>query len=301
MRPLALIAASAAISISAPAMAQSTGERLLGRVLDAVLAPEEAEETVPVVDQSAMGQVLSHARRDSDRVRDQYRHPAQTLDFFRVTQGQTVVDFMPSSGWYSRVLIPYLGSNGTYIGLNPNIGEGGPQFFQSMRDYDDSLPGQARDWVGYTGARVIGGNVGSVPEELEGTVDRFLIFREIHNIRRFGWFHDVAVAARSMLKDDGLLGVVQHRAKDDAPADYVLGNNGYQREQDVIGLFSAYGFELVSRSEINANPADPADWEIGPWQLAPGFAGAEEGTAERARRAEIGESDRMTLLFRKRQ
>lgn len=211
-----------------------------------------------------------------------------------------MVDFMPSGGWYSRVLIPYLGQQGDYIGLNPAVPAGSTGFFASMANYNDNLPTQARGWVGDGGADVVGANIGEVPEALEGTVDRFLIFREIHNIRRFGWFHDVAVSARSLLKPDGLLGVVQHRADPDAPASFVLGDKGYQREEDVIALFSAYGFELVSRSEINANALDPANWEDGVWSLSPGFRGAAEGSRERRRRAAIGESDRMTLLFRKR-
>ena len=147
---------------------------------------------------------------------------------------------------------------------------------------------------------MLGFNLGGDTAAVNGTVDRVLIFREMHNIRRFGWLHDTLVTARKLLKDDGMVGVVQHRADADAPAQYVLGDFGYLREQDVIGLFEAYGFELVARSEINANPADPADWEAGVWSLPPRLAGAEDGTTEHARRAAIGESDRMTLLFRKR-
>jgi predicted methyltransferase len=119
-------------------------------------------------------------------------------------------------------------------------------------------------------------------------------------MRRFGWFHDTMMAVRTLLKDDGLLGVVQHRARANAPAAYTLGDNGYQRQEDVIALMNAYGFDLVAASEVNANPRDPANWEGGVWNLGPGYRGAAEGSAERARRAEIGESDRMTLLFRKR-
>ena len=105
---------------------------------------------------------------------------------------------------------------------------------------------------------------------------------------------------RGLLKPDGILGVVQHRARADAPADYTLGNNGYLRQKDVVALVEAHGFQLVSTSEINANPNDTADYEGGVWTRAPSFSGAEEGSEERAARAAIGESDRMTLLFRKR-
>ncbi len=310
MRILTGLTAALAVSFASPAMAQSSSPLggVLDRVLDRVLgpAPEEEESAEAVIEEEvapvvlSMDDVLAHSRRNDDRVRDQYRHPASTLSFFDVRTGMTVVDYMPSGGWYSRILIPYLGENGRYIGLNPAIPEDSTGFFGSMLNYDEGLPAQARGWVGDEGASVMGANVGEVPEGLNGTVDRFLIFREIHNMRRANWFHDSMVAARALLKDDGLLGVVQHRANDDAPAEYVLGDKGYQREQDVINLMAAYGFELVSRSEINANPRDPADWELGVWSLPPVYAGAEEGSEEAARRRAIGESDRMTLLFRKR-
>jgi predicted methyltransferase len=260
----------------------------------ALAAPVLAQAADP-----ALEQVLADPRRDPDRARDAFRHPAETLAFFDVRPGMTVVDYMPSSGWFSRVLIPYLGEGGTYVGLNPAIPETATGFLGNMRNYDETFPAQAAGWVS-GGARVIGANVGELPEGMAGTADRFLIFREIHNMRRFGWLHDTLVAARTLLKDDGLLGIEQHRAAPGQPMSYVLGDNGYQREADVIALLSAYGFELVARSEINANPADPANWEQGVWSLPPGFRGAAEGSAERARRAAIGESDRMTLLFRKR-
>jgi len=278
----------------------SIAASVMAATLLSMAAPALAQVADP-----ALAQVLADPRRDGDRARDAGRHPAQTLAFFDVHPGMTVVDFLPSGGWFSRVLIPYLGEAGTYIGLNPKIAEGAPAGFAAMRNYAQTLPAQAQEWFGNTGANergahVIGANVGEVPPELAGTADRVLIFREIHNMRRFNFLHDTLVAARLLLKDDGLLGIEQHRAAADAPASYTLGDNGYQREEDVIALLSAYGFELVARSEINANPADPANWERGVWSLPPVFLGAAEGTPERARRAAIGESDRMTLLFRKR-
>lgn len=274
MRILVALAASAVLALSVPASAQNHA--------DPVLA-----------------QVLASDTRAEDRVRDQYRHPAETLAFFGVEPGMTVVDYMPAGGWYSRVLIPYLGEDGTYIGLNPELHPSLTGYWDMYRGAAARIPADAAEW-GVSGAEVVGLNTDDDLAVRAGTADRVLIFREIHNMRRFGWFHDSVVAARTLLKPDGMLGVVQHRAHADAPASYVLGDNGYQREQDVIALFEAYGFELVARSNVNANPADPANWEGGVWSLSPSFAGAPEGGEERTRRAAIGESDRMTLLFRKR-
>lgn len=270
----------------------------------ALAAPLAVAPSFPSVAQEvadpALAEVLAHPRRDADRARDVHRHPAETLAFFRVRPGMTVVDYMPAGGWYSRIIIPYLGAQGTYIALNPELHPEMTGYWDMYRGTADKFPAEARGWVGDTGARVIGANTDDDLDALAGTADRFLIFREIHNMRRFGWLHDSLVTARRLLKDDGLLGVVQHRAKPDAPASYTLGDNGYQREEDVIAIFAAYGFDLVEKSEINANPKDPANWEGGVWTLPPGYRGAPEGSPRRAELDAIGESDRMTLLFRKR-
>ncbi|WP_241557311.1 class I SAM-dependent methyltransferase [Croceibacterium ferulae] len=258
--------------------------------------------SLPVMAQGtpAMEQVLADARRAEDTARDRYRHPAETLAFFQVQPGMSVMDFMPSSGWYSRVLIPFLGPQGTYIGLDPRIAPDATGYMATMRDTATRLPRQAAEWTGEGGARVVGANLDTVPAELDGTVDRVLVFRELHNIRRNDWTHQLLSTARRLLKDDGMVGIVQHRAKADAPAEYTQGANGYLREKDVIALMDSYGFDLVAQSEVNANPKDSADWEGGVWTLPPSYRGAGEDAARRAELDAIGESDRMTLLFRKR-
>jgi predicted methyltransferase len=267
-------------------------------------APLTAALPLPVAAQQgvepALAEVLAHSRRDEDRARDSHRHPAETLAFFQVRPGMTVVDYMPAGGWYSRILIPYLGEQGTYLSLNPELHPEMTGYWDTYRGTAEKFPAEARGWVGDEGARVIGANTDDDLDALAGTADRFLIFREIHNMRRFGWLHDTLVTARRLLKDDGMIGVVQHRAKADAPAIYTLGDNGYQREKDVIAIFDAYGFELVGKSEINANPKDPANWEGGVWTLPPGYRGVGQDSARRAELDAVGESDRMTLLFRKR-
>lgn len=306
MRKIVGLIALGAMALAAPALAQNDdGREVIRGVLDALLGPAPTPTptavNIPAQQIARMSDVLAHPRRDADRARDQYRHPAETLEFFRVEPGMTVVDYIPAGGWFSRILIPWLGEQGTYIGMNPEIPASETGYFANMRGYDTKLPADARGWVGYGGARVIGVNTDSIPESLEGTADRVLIFRELHNMRRFGWLHDSLLAAHRLLKPDGLLGIEQHRAGPNAPFSYTDGSMGYQREQDVIALLGVYGFDLVARSEINANPRDPANWENGVWTLPPGYRGV--GANDTARRAEldrIGESDRMTLLFRKR-
>ena len=237
--------------------------------------------------------VASDVRGD-DRARDQYRHPFETLDFFQVKPGMTVVDYMPAGGWYTRVLVPYLGSEGRYVGLTPDPAAADGERFAN---YFSGLPGgftESSPGWNLSGAPMSIYGSQDVPEAMQGSVDRALIFREMHNLLRSGVLYTELTRIRGMLKEDGMLGIVQHRAKEDAPGSYTNGSKGYLRQSDVIALVEAHGFELVGMSDINANPADPANWEGGVWTLPPSNSG------DVAEAAATGESDRMTLLFRKR-
>jgi predicted methyltransferase len=247
--------------------------------------------------EAVMDLALAHPRRKDDRARDQWRHPAETLAFFRVRPGMTVVDYMPSGGWYTRILVPYLGEEGRYIGLNPDVSGGSDQLQRYFGDMARTFPAKAAEWTGVAPARIAAYNTDGLPAELDGTVDRVLIFREMHNLKRNNMLERELKAVYRLLKPDGLLGIEQHRAQPDAPDAYVDGNKGYLRESDVIAMVEAQGFRLVGKSEINANPRDPANHEAGVWTLPPGLR---LGETDRARYLAIGESDRMTLLFRKR-
>ncbi len=65
----------------------------------------------------------------------------------------------------------------------------------------------------------------------------------------------------------------------------------------VLSLASAAGFETVSSSEINANPKDLRSYPEGVWTLPPNSR--LKDTRDGPKYGAIGESDRMTLKFRK--
>ena len=80
--------------------------------------------------------------------------------------------------------------------------------------------------------------------------------------------------------------------------------SGYVCEDAVIAAAQAAGFELDARSEINANPKDTKDHPFGVWTLPPArrssaMRGETDPNFDRAPYDAIGESDRMTLKFRK--
>lgn len=259
--------------------------------------PAASASSVTAVADPALQQVLDHPRRDGDRARDIYRHPAQTLGFFQLSPEMTVVEYTPGAGWYTRILAPYLAEKGHYIALDPDISRAPEGLKNYYADAARKLPARIEQWTGIPASNVQAYNTNDLPDGLKGTVDRVLLIRALHNMWRNDMIHSEIAAMRALLKDDGLLGVVQHRARQGAPAADTDGNKGYMREGDIIGMMDAYGFELVSRSDINANPKDTADHDIGVWALPPALAKKEAG---REAYKAIGESDRMTLLFRKR-
>jgi predicted methyltransferase len=137
----------------------------------------------------------------------------------------------------------------------------------------------------------------NVPADEKGTFDRILLPRMLHNMLQWNNADSELKVMRELLKPDGMIGIEQHRAKADAPFSYTDGSKGYLRQADVVRLMELNGFELVRASEINANSKDPANWPAGVWTLPPTLALKDQ---DKARYQAIGESDRMTLLFRKR-
>jgi predicted methyltransferase len=136
------------------------------------------------------------------------------------------------------------------------------------------------------------------------SVDVILTFRNTHGWIGDGLADSVFTEFSRVLKPGGVLGVVQHRAKEGSdPAQ--TSEMGYVSEQAVIELARAAGLYLEARSEVNANPADKKDHEGGVWSLPPSLSlcrdseNEDEIAACQEKYRAIGESDRMTLRFRK--
>lgn len=248
------------------------------------------------------------ARSDEDRGRDGYRHPAETLAFFQVEPGMTVAEGLPGGGWYTRILANYLGGEGALYGVNypdrlyPMFSFASPEWVEE-RIASTAKFGELVAGFTDNGIKAAGFTFETVPEEINGTVDRVLLIRAFHNLNRFeekaGTRTKALAAVHNMLKDDGLVGVVQHRAPASASDEWASGSAGYLKQAAVIAVFEEAGFELVAESEINANPADKPTANDVVWRLPPSLRGSQEDPAQRAAMEAIGESDRMTLLFRK--
>lgn len=235
--------------------------------------------------------IVSPDRPAKDRARDVYRHPVETLEFFGLRPGMTVVELWAGSGWYSAILAPALAGRGRYIATNfdpggpesgyTNIGRGFDAFVRSNPKLFAKAEVHAMHW----------------PDDFalgpDGSADMVLTFRNFHNWIRDGIAQRMVAAAARALKTGGIFGVVEHRARPDAdPA--ASGKTGYVPEAYVIGLCETEGLKLEARSEINANPKDTKDWPAGVWTLPPALR---LGPVDRDKYLAIGESDRMTLRF----
>ncbi|MBO9726894.1 MAG: class I SAM-dependent methyltransferase [Novosphingobium sp.] len=241
----------------------------------------------------------SNPSRKEDRARDQYRHPVETLSFFRVAPTMKVGEYAPGGEWYSRLLGLYLGQQGHLVGLyfNPEAPAFKPETKDGIRKGAASYPADVAKFTGLPADRFAAYTLGAIPEGEKGTFDVIIVPRMMHNLLRWNIAGSEFAAMRDLLKPGGYIGIEQHRARPDAPADYADGSKGYLREADVIRFMKDNGFDLVAQSEISANPKDTANWPDGVWTLPPTLALKDK---DREKYLTIGESDRMTLLFRKR-
>ena len=259
-----------------------------------------------VTETDTLSAVLA-SRSDEDKIRDDARQPLETLTFFQIKPGMTIAEALPGGGWYTRILANYLGQDGTLYGVNypdslwPMLSYASPKWIAERIAATQNFTAKVATFTD-NGITAKGFTFDTVPPEVEGTVDRVLLIRALHNLNRFqqkaGTRSQALAATHAMLKKDGLVGVVQHRAPATVSEEWADGTKGYLNEAAVIAMFAEAGFVLVAQSEINANPMDQPSGEDSVWRLPPSLRGSNDDEQREAMVA-IGESDRMTLLFRK--
>lgn len=281
-----LTACSSAPTVDEPSLAEESSE-----MEPETLGAEEMQESTI---RMALGLAAEGDHRPEEhRMRNQYRNPVETLEFFGLQPDQTVVELSPGRGWYTEVLAPVLAEEGTLIAgafrFDPDDHEN--YMSQIGSSYVALLEGNPEI---YSGVHM---GLFAPPAEVEigepESADLVLSFRNMHGWNNRGIIADAFSAVYEVLKPGGVFGVVTHRAAEGSdPAE--TSPRGYLPESFVIEMAESAGFVLDSRSEVNANPLDTRDHEHGVWSLPPTLRGGEE-SAETF--LEIGESDRMTLRF----
>lgn len=255
-------------------------------------------------DEALAQSIAADSRSEAFVQRDAARHPQAVLEFLGIQQDMSVAEIWPSSGWWSEILAPYLKEQGVYYAVGYSLSaRRTPQWRKNMaQDLNKKFANDPQHF-----GKVIVTSL-SVPEDTEiappGSMDMVLTFRNVHNWIKGDYAPGVFEAMFAALKPGGTLGLVEHRAADDAAIE-LMKRSGYVSESYVIKAAQDAGFVLLKKSEINANPGDTKNHPAGVWSLPPSLrycrsidAEAESDRCLKKYRA-IGESDRMTLKFTK--
>lgn len=233
--------------------------------------------------------------------RDQYRHPLQTLLFWGLEGDMTVLEILPGLGWYTAILAPFLAANGGRL-----IAASFDPATASLAQRETLAAWEAR----FTHNRELFGEIretavgGAQPMAPANSVDLVILANNVHTLMAEGIAERVFRDVLAVLKPGGAFGIEQHRASSTGLQDPLAGT-GYVQEEYVKALAQEAGFDFVAASDVNANPRDTRDHPFGVWTLPPTLRTSPLGrpddpSFDTSPYRAIGESDRMTLKFRKR-
>jgi predicted methyltransferase len=234
--------------------------------------------------------VRSPLRSPQNVARDRYRHPRESLSFWGLKPRQTILEIWPSGGYWTEILAPYAKATGG-------------KYIAAVQAVSRPLAARFSDKTIYGDITTTVFNDKSPSLIAPGTADFVLVARNIHD-----WMNKPGMPEKAMadfyaaLKPGGVMAVEQHRAD---PRPMVKdASDGYMSTAVVVKLAEDAGFKLEGQSEINANPKDTKDHPFGVWTLPPTRQSAPSGQPadpkfDHTKYDAIGESDRMTLRFRK--
>ncbi len=308
MRLRILTLSAAALVLAACSQAEKGADAVTDAASDAAETVAEAvTETVEQVKATVSIDEALAMQPDATQARYDARNPGKTLAYFGLEPGMTVVEALPGGGWYSKIMIPVLGDEGTLIGADYSIpmwgkfgGFATEEFLKKKETWGETWVADAKGWPSAENVELNAFAFGSRPESIEGTADLVLFVRAFHHLTRFdrAFLPEALDDVKAVLKPDGIVGIVQHRAPEGNDDGWANGDNGYVKQSEVIKIMEAAGFELVGESEINANPKDVPTNDDFVWRLPPTLGTSRDNPELKAEMEAIGESDRMTLKFK---
>jgi len=244
----------------------------------------------PPVDPALGAAIADPARTAAFVARDGARHPAAELTFFGLKPTETVVELWPGGGYWTEILGRYLAPKGTYFVALPPAGNAEED--AGVARWRSRIAAE-HDRLGTIHETTLGLDHYEIAPA--GSADLVLTFRNLHNWMDDGYAAEALAACFKALKPGGILGIEEHRGRNDRPQD-PKAKDGYVREDYTIALAKKAGFQLAGASEINANPRDTKDWVDGVWTLPPTLS---QGDKDKEKYLAVGEADNFVLRFRK--
>lgn len=218
-------------------------------------AAAQAADPAAAFRQRVVEAMRGEIRTPEERARDEFRLPAEILEFFRMREDMRVIEILPAGGWYTKILGPLLKERGKLYVTHP------PGFYADMFARVADLPGlgavEEIDW-GAAG-RGSGGPFAPPGRWNVEPVDLVVTFRNYHNFSP----EDRAALNRSVydaLKPGGHYGIVDHTRRHMEPT-----NQENRRRVDpvlVIKEVQDAGFVLVDFSDVLARPGDALVHEV---------------------------------------
>jgi predicted methyltransferase len=262
--------------------------------------PPQDADFAPHADATLHAVLESSTRPASDSARDRYRHPYETLQFWGLHPGVTVIDLQPGGGYWTQILAPYAAKTaGVYVAGTADLNN--PKLSDGARKSRAAFEAKFADTTLYGHIHYVGFGPVSGPLGPPNSADIVITSREIHNWIGGGYLDKAMADAFAVLKPGGVLAVEEHRA--DPRPQKPQASDGYVAVKTVADAAAKAGFLLDASSDINANPADTKDHPFGVWTLPPTRQSSADGPPnpafDHAKYDAIGESDRMTLRFRK--
>jgi predicted methyltransferase len=210
--------------------------------LGAPLALRAAQAAVPAAVTAA---VADPKRPDDDRKMDADRKPAEVVAFAGVKAGQTVAEYLPGGGYYTRILSDVVGPKGKIWALETTTW--GPKNIDETKKAIAGLPNVTLDLAPL--------GEFSTP----GKADVFwttLNYHDLH-IARYAKV-DMAAFNKKVfdaLKPGGIYFILDHQGAPGTTDEVTSKIHRIERDT-VVREVTAAGFKLVAESDLLRHPAD---------------------------------------------
>ena len=207
-----------------------------------------AAHAQPPISPAIASAVADKGRPAEDTARDADRKPAEMLEFAGVKPGQTVGDFLPGGGYFTRIFAKAVGPKGAVYAI---ISEAQA----ANKDKPPAVNAIAAD-ANYGNVKVVAANFQTL--SLPTPADVIWTSQNYHDLHLTRLNLDVAAVNKAVfnaLKPGGYYIVLDHAAPAGTPVD--AANTLHRIDPAIVKTeLEAAGFKLVGESKVLRNPKD---------------------------------------------